>query len=238
MHWSPRLSGSVVANMTNPAGSTPTRASQGLTAALAESQNMSITHSRQGSKLAMPQVDREHFVMPHPLSSPRAVPQSLNSPEAQHAKLYSRPTLAASTSVRGSLQRSPEPVPKGEAFSSSHDSLIRAKHSGLYASLQDAGNMASSAEARGVSGSPTQAGRPRMVSAGTASPSHEREPSKERGAGGEVVPTGDHAERELWSKLQAAQQKVFRGELTPKKQASLWSAYMIDQKYDSNNRGK
>ena len=169
----------------------------------------------------MPQVDREHLVMPHTLSSPRAVPHSVNSPEAQYAKMYPRPTQATSTSLRDGLQCSPEPALKGKAFAPSHDSLVRAKQSGLYASQQDAGNMASPVKARGMSRSPTDARRASLVSADFASPSQEWEASKGsagtngRGAGAELVPPGDHAERELWSQLQATQQQFSRGEVTP-----------------------
>ena len=201
--------------MTSPAGSIPPTG-QGLTAALAE--KMSMAHSSPGSRLAMPQIDREHLVMPHNLSSPRVAPQSLNSPEAQYAKMYPRPTQATSTLLRGGLQYSPEPAPKGPVFAPSHDSLIRAKQSGLYASRQDASNMASLVETRDVSSSPTDA---RLVSAAIAGPSHQREASKGstgrngRGASAEMVPSGDHAERELWSQLQATQ-KFSRGEVTPR----------------------
>ena len=217
MRWSPRLSQSVIANTASPAGSIPPRASRGLTAASAEGQHMSMAHSRQGSKLGMPQDDREHLVMPHTLSSPRVVPQSLNSPEAQYAKMYPRPTQATSASLSCGHQCSPDSVPKGEAFTPSHDSLIRAKQSGLYANLQDAGDMASPLKARSVSRSPSQARQVSLVSASIASPSHERAALKGRGAGGEVVPPRDQAERELWSQLQAAEQKFSRGEVTIRK---------------------
>ena len=222
MHWSPRLSQSVTANVPSPTGSILQKTSQGLTATLVERQNMSMGHSRQGSGLAMPQVDREHLVMPHTLSSPTALPQSPNSPEAQYAKMYPRLTQATSTSPRGGLQCSPEAAPKGEAFVPGHDSVISAKQSGLYASLQDAGNMTGSREARGVIRSPSQSMRARMVSAGIVSPSHEREASKGntgtsgRGAGGEVIHSGDHAEKKLGSQLQAAQQELSRGKVTPR----------------------
>ena len=218
MHWSPRLSQSVTANVSSPTGSIPQRTGQGLTATSVERQNMSTAHSRQGSGLAMPQVDREHLVMPHTVSSSRAVLQSPYSPEAQYSKMYPRPTQATSTSRRGGLQCSPEAASKGEC----HDSLIRAKQSGLHASLQDAGNMAGPVEARGVIGSPSQARRARTVSASIVSPSHERGASKGntgirgRGAGGEVVQPGHHAEKKLGSQLQAAQQELSRGEVTPR----------------------
>ena len=216
MRCSPRLSQSVIANTTSPAGSIPPRTSWGLTAALAEGQQISMAHSRHGSKLGMPQDNREHLVMPHTLSSPRVVPQSSNSPEAQYAKMYPRPTQATSASLSCGLQCSPDSVPKGKAFTPSHDSLIRAKQSGLYADLQDAGDMASPLKARSVSRSPSQARQGRLVSASIASPSHERAALKGRGAGGEVVPPRDQAERELWSQLQAAEQKFSRGENMPR----------------------
>lgn len=214
MRWSPRLSQSVIANTASPAGSIPPRASRGLTAASAEGQHMSMAHSRQGSKLGMPQDDREHLLMPQTLSSPRIVPKSLNSPEAQYAKMFPRPTQATSASLSCGLLCSPDSVPKGKAFTPSLDSLIRAKQSGLYANLQDAGDMA---KARSVSRSPSQARQERLVSASIASPSYERAALKGRGAGGEVVPPRDQAERELWSQLQAAEQKFSKGEITLRK---------------------
>ena len=216
MHWSPRQSQPVTADVTNPTGSMPARRAQGLTADLAGSHNPSIVHS---SRPAMPKVDREDSVMPHSLKSPKVVHQSPNIPEAEYAQShpYPRPSQSTSASSNAGLQCSAEAVSRGKGSTASRDALSGGQQAGQHASLQDASYMARSLEAGGVSRSPGQgkgAGGG-MVSAHLASPSHESSASKgskgKKGAGGGVVPAG---EWELWQQLQAAGNDFSKGEVT------------------------
>lgn len=220
MHWSPRLSPSVIANVTSPSGSTPPRTSQVPTAVLAGSENMSTAHSRQGSRLAMLQADRENMAMPRSLRSPTAATQSPESPETQYAKMYARPTQTTAALPSSSLHYGAEFAPRDKASMPKYDSLTGASQSGVHARRPNAGNMADALEARGVSRSSVQGRQGRIESAGKASPSHEWGASKRsidtkgRGPKGKVVPAGEHAEKELWQQLQIAQQDSYRDQVT------------------------
>ena len=96
-----------------------------------------------------------------------------------------------------------------------YESLTGPLQSGVHAGRANAGNMADSLEARGVSRSSADGRQARIESASKPSPRHQRAASKGsvgtkgRGPEGEVVPAGDHAEKDLWQQLQTAQQDLF-----------------------------